>query len=268
MNTKTSALELGDARIFCRVRGQGSPVLLIHGAVCDSDFFEDTARILSKNHTVITYDRRGYSRSTGEINGDFLIIEAADAADLLQTISPDSPAIVIGCSAGALIAMKLANLYPDLVSLLILHEPPLTAFLPEDSEVFAISDKVNDFIAKENYIRAGHQFLQLLERSDPKAKPKSEETLKREEQNLLFFIKNEFTHIFSGKMPPEIPPMIPSAICIGDAHPKHFMHTIAHNFSEECNVPLLYFPGMHNFAYELPMEFAVQIEGIIKIWKC
>ncbi|MEE1085676.1 MAG: alpha/beta hydrolase [Schaedlerella sp.] len=268
MNTKTYFLELDDARIFCRVKGQGTPVLLIHGAVCDSDFFEDTADILSKNHMVITYDRRGYSRSTGEINGDFLIIEAADAADILHTLVPDSPAIVIGCSAGALIAMELANLCPDLVSLLILHEPPLTAFLPEDSEVFAISSKVKEYIAQEKYIRAGHQFLLLLENSAPYAKPKSEETLQREEKNLVFFIKNEFAHIFAKRMPPEIPPMIPSAICIGDAHPHHFMHRIAHNFSEQCNVPLLYFPGMHNFAYELPLEFAVQIEGIIKIWKC
>lgn len=26
------------AQLFCRVRGEGEPLLLIHGAVCDSDF--------------------------------------------------------------------------------------------------------------------------------------------------------------------------------------------------------------------------------------
>ena len=35
------------AQLFCRVRGAGKPLLLIHGAVCDSDFFEDAASVLA-----------------------------------------------------------------------------------------------------------------------------------------------------------------------------------------------------------------------------
>ena len=266
MNNKTLNLDINGATIYCQIKGSGTLVLLIHGAVCDSDFFEDTAEILAKNHLVISYDRRGYSRSDGEIDGDFLWVEALDAAAVIKKIVPDTPVVVVGCSTGALLAMKLANLFPELVSLLILHEPPMTAFLPEDSEVLKIAAKANEFIARGRYMSAANRFLLLMEDSDMRAKPKPEEVTLREAKNMMFFIKNEFLHVFSKKRPPEIPETVPAVICVGDARADYFIRNTAQKFSKECGIPLVYFPGLHNCAYELPMEFAVGVEGIIKVW--
>ena len=72
---------------------------------------------------VITYDRRGYARSGGAPIRS-LSTHSADAADLLESLRA-SPAVVVGTSSGAMIAVDLAVRRPDLVRALIEHEGPL-----------------------------------------------------------------------------------------------------------------------------------------------
>lgn len=61
------------AELFVRKQGRGPGLLLIHGVACDCDYFTETARCLKQQFTVLTYDRRGYSRShllyTGNADG-------------------------------------------------------------------------------------------------------------------------------------------------------------------------------------------------------
>ena len=64
MDWTKKMIETGDgACLYTRHIGQGQPLLLIHGAVVDSEFFTDFAEILSEKYHVITYDRRGYGYS-------------------------------------------------------------------------------------------------------------------------------------------------------------------------------------------------------------
>ena len=72
--------------LFCRREGSGPLLLLIHGVACDSEFFRQASAILSEKFTVISYDRRGYSRSVPtEGETDFSVwAHADDAAEIIR----------------------------------------------------------------------------------------------------------------------------------------------------------------------------------------
>jgi non-heme chloroperoxidase len=51
--------------IYYEDHGSGSPVVLIHGWPLNGDAWEkQTAALLAAGHRVITYDRRGFGRSS------------------------------------------------------------------------------------------------------------------------------------------------------------------------------------------------------------
>ena len=77
---------------------------------------------LARIGRVIAYDRRGYARSGGEPVGT-MRTQTADAAALLQRLQ-SPPAVVVGTSAGAAIAIDLAVRRPDLVRAVVAHEFP------------------------------------------------------------------------------------------------------------------------------------------------
>ena len=70
-------IETAHGRLFCRREGSGPILLLIHGVACDSEFFRETSKLLAETFTVISYDRRGYSRSiAAEGENDFCCLGA------------------------------------------------------------------------------------------------------------------------------------------------------------------------------------------------
>lgn len=58
----------------------------IHGVACDSEFFRETSKLLAETFTVISYDRRGYSRSiAAKGENDFSVwAHAEDAAEIIR----------------------------------------------------------------------------------------------------------------------------------------------------------------------------------------
>ena len=69
------------ARIYCEYRGRGPLLLLITGAMEDAGFYSSAADILAGKFTVLSYDRRCNSRSSGDRSADMTIAQQArDAA--------------------------------------------------------------------------------------------------------------------------------------------------------------------------------------------
>lgn len=79
-------IETAHGRLLCRREGSGPILLLIHGVACDSEFFRETSKLLAETFTVISYDRRGYSRSiAAEGENDFSVwAHAEDAAEIIR----------------------------------------------------------------------------------------------------------------------------------------------------------------------------------------
>lgn len=110
--------------LYCEVRGGGPPVLLISGATGDAGHFTEVANLLADEFTVVTYDRRGNSRSPRPAGWATTSIEeqADDAAGLLGALQL-APAAVFGTSLSAPIALELTLRHPEVVRTAILHEP-------------------------------------------------------------------------------------------------------------------------------------------------
>lgn len=127
----TGLLETTTTRLYHEVREADGPlVLMISGATGDAGHFDEVASRLADTHTIVTYDRRGNSRSPRTGGPTTMDEQADDAAALLRALDR-GPAIVFGTSGGAIIALATLLRHPDLVAAAILHEPPLAAVVPE-----------------------------------------------------------------------------------------------------------------------------------------
>ncbi|QFZ22379.1 alpha/beta fold hydrolase [Saccharothrix syringae] len=101
-------------RTWHEVRGEGEPVVLLHGGFADSrDFGPNLAR-LADRFRVHTADRRGHGR-TPDVPGPVgLDVLAGDLAAFLEQVV-GGPAHLVGYSAGGVVALGLAQRRPDLV---------------------------------------------------------------------------------------------------------------------------------------------------------
>jgi pimeloyl-ACP methyl ester carboxylesterase len=69
------------AEIYCERRGNGPLLLLITGGMGDAGFYSSAADILADVFTVVSYDRRSNSSSTGDRTTDMTVAQQArDAA--------------------------------------------------------------------------------------------------------------------------------------------------------------------------------------------
>jgi pimeloyl-ACP methyl ester carboxylesterase len=110
---------------------QGAPMLMIHGSWGNHANWDPSVPDLSKSFRVLTYDRRGHSRSEGTITQGSFEEDAEDAAALIEELKL-GPVHVVGNSGGATIALKLACARPSIFRSLIIHEPPLLDFKTSD----------------------------------------------------------------------------------------------------------------------------------------
>ncbi len=121
-----SFLALGDARIHWRQAGanNGAPLLLIHGASSNlRELWGPLADEFSPLHHVIAYDRPGMGHSTRVRQGAEALAHQARCAAAVLKAATAEPAIIVGHSLGAAVALRLALDYPTLVRGLVLVAP-------------------------------------------------------------------------------------------------------------------------------------------------
>jgi pimeloyl-ACP methyl ester carboxylesterase len=112
-------------------QGEGPPILLIPPAGSTASTWGALVSDLGRAGRVIAYDRRGYSRSGGETVRS-ASEHALDAAAVLEALAA-RPAVVVGTSAGATIALDLAVRRPDLVRAVVVHEAAWRALRHPDA---------------------------------------------------------------------------------------------------------------------------------------
>jgi pimeloyl-ACP methyl ester carboxylesterase len=116
---------------FYEEQGEGPPILLIPPAGSTASTWGTLPADLARAGRVIAYDRRGYTRSGGEVVRS-AAEHARDAAAILDALGA-SPAVVAGTSAGATIALDLAIRRPDLVRAVVVHEAAWRALRHPDA---------------------------------------------------------------------------------------------------------------------------------------
>ena len=134
---RSGLIEANGAEFYHEVRGSGPPLLFVSMGGGDAGEWRLVAEILAESHTVVTYDRRGNSRSPwpdGWTPGP--VSERSDDAAALLDALDLAPAVVVGCRGGACVVIDLVARHPDHLAAAIVYEPPLYLMLPDGREVF------------------------------------------------------------------------------------------------------------------------------------
>ncbi len=125
--------------LYYEEAGDGIPILLIPPSGATASTWGPLTEELARIGRVVSYDRRGYARSGSEPVRS-IATHTADAAAILEYLGAE-PAVVVGTSAGATIAVDLAVRRPDLVEAVIAHEAAWRAnrHLPNGSQLAAVA---------------------------------------------------------------------------------------------------------------------------------
>ena len=127
----TGRLRSHDAMVYYEVRGTGPMLLISQSGEGDAGRSKDLVDQLAADYTVVTYDRRGLSRSTlDKPSQGVTLADHADDVHRLLTMLSNEPVLMLGCSLGASIGFHLAVDHPDQISTLIAHEPVTPRLLP------------------------------------------------------------------------------------------------------------------------------------------
>ncbi|MEO6826945.1 MAG: alpha/beta hydrolase [Microbacteriaceae bacterium] len=114
-----SSFRVRNANIWYEVEGKGAPILQIGGAGFAHENFSGVKEQFIESNTVIDFDHRGYGNS--DKPDQLYTIEgwADDCADLIRELGC-GPVNVHGTSMGGMMAISLAERYPELIDNLII----------------------------------------------------------------------------------------------------------------------------------------------------
>ncbi|MFC4356331.1 alpha/beta fold hydrolase [Halobium salinum] len=103
-------------------RGEGPPVVFVHGAVVDHHQWEPQAEALADEYTTYVYDVRGHGRTGGSDEDSYSIdLFAADLDAFCTALDIERP-VLCGTSMGGCIAQVYAARHPDRVAGLVLAD--------------------------------------------------------------------------------------------------------------------------------------------------
>ena len=143
MKWREATRAAGRVRLHVRrvVEPVAPPVLLLHGLGVGGSVWQAFARRLLPELAAVAPDLRGHGQSDAPPAGYAPSDYANDLIELIEGeewLAPPVP--VVGHSLGALVALTLADLRPDLVSWLVLLDPPLDPDLrnPEVAAVYRL----------------------------------------------------------------------------------------------------------------------------------
>ncbi|MCL7377670.1 alpha/beta fold hydrolase [Streptomyces sp. 35G-GA-8] len=109
----------------------GRPPLVMIGQPMDAGGFAALASHFPER-TVVTYDPRGLGRSIrkdGRVDHEPMV-QAADVRAIIEALGA-GPVEMFASSGGAVTALALVAAYPDALTTLVAHEPPLIPLLPD-----------------------------------------------------------------------------------------------------------------------------------------
>ncbi|WP_152392968.1 alpha/beta hydrolase [Paenibacillus guangzhouensis] len=255
--------------LYYEIRGEGEPLLMIPGGSGDAGFYTYVADILADEYQVITYDRRGNSRSTRNEPQNFEVSQQArDAFAVLEAVGHPS-AYVFGNSGGAIFALEMAARYPQAVKAMVVHEPPVVRLLPD-------SEKWQRFFANvyRTSFRFGVQaasFRFNLSLSIPfsvfKTVPKDFQQRVMEANNENFLIRNEM--IPSVNYIPAIEKIRQNGVRMVAAagkmtldKRKYYGRTVP-ILAEKLGCEMVTFPGHHISFFDMPREWAASLRDTL-----
>lgn len=126
-------ISVNGTQLYYEINGASDiPLVLVHGSWGDHHNWDTVVPALARSFRVLTFDRRGHSKSAREDVPGTLHDDVMDVVALVEALE-FAPAHIVGNSFGASITLRLACERPDLFTSLTAHEPPLFALLEGDA---------------------------------------------------------------------------------------------------------------------------------------
>ncbi len=255
-------IEIPGGSLYYRTQGAGSPLVLIGGGPSNADTLRGLASELAGDFTVVTYDRRGYSRSHLDDPAQPATI-AQHGNDVRRLIADlgAGPVAVFGSSAGALIALSLAASAPAAVGPVIVHEPPLGQLLADDEKpafdpnpgADSSAGAALDAIAKSIGVNRG------LAGGDPAGRPEIRPA------DVELFVRRDAPAV--GAYHLDVARLVPPAgriVVAGSQDGRDFYpYQCALRLARQLGTPLVELPGNHAGMIQHPAEFAARLRDLL-----
>ncbi len=160
-NTKNSPpLEgLGEAILHSTIKGEGQPLLILHGYFGMSDNWKTLGNQFAENFQVHLIDQRNHGRSfhSEEFNYELL------AEDLFNYINHHQlkNVLLLGHSMGGKTAMQFAVTYPNLIEKLIVADISPKSYPPHHNAILAALNSV-DFSQQNSRTLVDQKLAELI----------------------------------------------------------------------------------------------------------
>ncbi|MFI9802965.1 alpha/beta fold hydrolase [Streptomyces sp. NPDC052301] len=269
----TRTLDVPGAVLHYRVRGTGPLLLISESGEGDADRSTDLVTRLVDSYTVLTYDRRGLSRSRLDVpdRGATLTEHADDVHHLLATLT-DVPALMLGCSLGAVIGLHAAVRHPGLIATLIAHEPVAPRLLPDHERTRHEQElaHLQDLYHREGLAAALPEIARTLgidpthKDAEPGLTPQPINALRA--ANFDHFIRHDFTAVIRDTLDVNAlnntgTRIVPAA---GSTTPRAvFDRQCATALAELLGEELREFPGGHNGNTSHPRAYASRLRTVL-----
>jgi pimeloyl-ACP methyl ester carboxylesterase len=166
----THTLDVPGATLAYDVRPNPSsskPILVLIGTPMAASGFETLSSLVT-DRTIVTYDPRGSERSQ-RTDGSILNTPEEHADDVSRLIAAVSsaPVDIFASSGGAVNALALVARHPEQVRVLVAHEPPDAAVLPDRDAALAGMRHMYDMYAAKGFGAAMARFLVLTGHKGP-----------------------------------------------------------------------------------------------------
>ncbi|SEP94868.1 Pimeloyl-ACP methyl ester carboxylesterase [Streptomyces sp. yr375] len=278
---RTGLLKVPGATLRYETRGSGPVLLLIPGGAGDAGLYAGLAPEVAGRYTVVSYDPRGLSRSPLDGPADApradedVRVWSDDARRLLDLLSPDEEAVVLGCSSGAVVAVDLLARHPERLRHVVAHEPPLLELLPDPAPHRALFAEVREILHTEGagaaMTRLGEGLADGAVRPEPaqptQLPPGIREMAARMHANLPVFLGRMLVP-FSSTVPDldalraVSHKLVPAAG--RDSRRQLPLYGPAARLAELLGRALVEFPGGHLAAVESPKEFAARLLTVLE----
>lgn len=267
------ALPVPGATLHYQLQGTGPLLLISQSGEGDADRTVDLVPHLTDDFTVLTYDRRGLSRSrlTEPGRTTSLAEHAEDVHRLLAAVTDES-ALMLGCSLGAVIGLHAAIRHPGQVSTLIAHEPVAPRLLPEAERAHHEAE----LAGLQDTYRAGGLAAALpemarvlgidLDRRDAEPGLTPQPLDERRHANFDYFIEHDFSAVIEDTLDPAAltgtgTRIIPALG--GTTPPAVFDHQCATALATLLDTEIRTFPGGHNGNTTHPRAYAQQLRSLL-----
>lgn len=267
---KTGYVTTEGDTLYYEVRGNGQPLLMISGGQGDAGFYSFVADILSDEYQVITYDRRGNSRSTRNEPMNFEVSrEARDAVAVLHAVGHES-AYVFGNSGGAIFALEMARSHPETIKVVVAHEPPIVRVLPDSKKWLGFFSKIYNMAFKYGEPLAFFRFNFSL--SIPfsafKSVPKDFQDRVSKFNNSSYLLKHEMLPGINYK--PDVEKLKRSGVKIIMAaglrtlKKGSYYGRTAPILADMLGCKMVTFPGHHISYFDMPNEWSETLRKVLR----